>query len=127
MSRRVNIAVLTAALPVGVGGIETASAPPGEIHGCVNDITGVVRVPANGACISRAGILKEAVDWGTVGPQGSSGPAGTTGEPGPAGAAGSAGAAGPAGSKGDTWPQGPRGPAGVGGTLHIYRSSAGFD
>ena len=118
MSRRLNLAVLTAALLIGVGGIAGAAAPTPDIHGCVNTITGVVRVPPDGACSSRPGIFKETpLNWGSVGPQG---PAGTKGDP---GAPGPAGTPGPPGAPGQT---GPQGPAGSSGTVHIYRSAAGF-
>ncbi len=107
LGSRLAIAVTTAVLAVGVaGGVASASIPDagtGLFHGCVNNLTGVLRVidpsksGALGHCITGPGPLQEtAITWNQTGPQGPSGLKGDKGDPGPAGPAGPQGPPGPA-------------------------------
>src|SRR5882672_913703 len=70
-------------LGVAISGVAYAEAvpdSPAQINGCVNLITGGLRVidpAAGGACNTRRGVLQErAISWNVVGPPGPVGPAG---------------------------------------------------
>src|SRR5207302_7827682 len=111
----ISVAALTAAFIAGATVASAAGAipgPRGQIQGCYNNATGVLRVvPDASQCmvtgsslLGRDPVLSETpLAWSQTGPQG---PQGMTGPQGPKGDTGMAGAAGPVG------PQGPTGPAG---------------
>ena len=101
-------AVLSAALvAVGVG-MAFAAVPAGQIRGCVNNQTKLVRIVST-AC--KANETKK--QWNQQGPAGPQGPQGPQGPEGPAGPAGGPqGPAGPAGPQGPAGPTGPTGPQG---------------
>lgn len=90
-----------------------AATDENEIHGCVHERTGAVRIVDGSDDCGRRETL---VSWnqtgaqGPPGPQGPEGPAGPTGETGPAGPPGEPGPPGPDGQDGAA---GPAGPAGV--------------
>ena len=125
MSKRsLMIAALSGVLLVGAGGLATASsaAAPITIDACKNNLTGALRIPPNGVCITRPAILREtAVQWSVTGPAGPAGPAGVAGAPGPRGNQGAMGFQGPQGI------QGPPGPAGSVGVPHILRQNVTAD
>jgi hypothetical protein len=117
--RRVITASLVAGMAFAGTTLVSASVPDadGTIHGCVNRMTGIVRVinPSlpgfAGACNTNAWFFGErALTWNARGQTGPQGMPGTTGAPGPSGMPGPAG---PAGDRGETGAAGPQGLPGV--------------
>ena len=106
----VALALATAAGLAAAGG-PPAAAHAEEIHACVHERSGLLRIPGGPGCRKR----ERAVSWSVRGPRGETGPqgpAGPQGEPGPAGPAGPQGPPGPQGEQGSAGPQGPAGPQG---------------
>jgi Collagen triple helix repeat (20 copies) len=106
-----------------IGGVVGASIPnsqTGTINGCVNKVTGVLRVidaQAGRKCITVPASLSETpIVWSQAGPQGLTGVAGAPGAPGPQGAKGDTGATGPAGPQGAVGATGAAGAQGPGGS-----------
>jgi hypothetical protein len=97
----------------GVVALAAAAIPAsdGEINGCYERVTGILRVidlEAGKKCTR----FETPIVWSEKGPKGDPGPAGTNGAPGPKGdkgEKGDAGAAGPAGPDGAPGAQGPQG------------------
>ena len=114
--------IVTVVLAGGVVMVKAAMPDAdGQYHGCVNDITRVLRVvdPAKsgrrGHCIAQR---ETAIAWsvggsGPEGPQGPIGPEGPQGLTGPEGPQGPVGPAGPTGATGGQGPQGPQGLQGI--------------
>jgi hypothetical protein len=106
--RRFLGAAIVAACLIGAATVVSASipGPDGTISGCVNDVTGVVRIVdetksgALGRCISTGVLRETSVHWNEAGVSGATGPAGATGPTGPPGAQGPPGPAGAAGAPG---------------------------
>jgi hypothetical protein len=122
MSRLVKTVLVSAAVVLVSAGLSVAASHElgggAAYHGCVNNVSGNLRVVEDGAC--RNG--ERAIAWnesGPAGPQGlpgatgAEGPQGEPGPQGPAGPTGAQGPVGPAGPKGDTGAQGIAGAAGV--------------
>lgn len=103
----IGVLALAVGTAVGAAGIAYAAIPDpsGQIHGCVSQLTGTLRVidPSTGA---KCGVLENPLTFSHQGPQGPVGAQGPTG---------AQGLQGPAGAPGATGPQGPAGAAGVSG------------
>jgi Collagen triple helix repeat (20 copies) len=113
----IGVLALTLGVVVGGAGIAYASVPDptGQIHGCVNRLTGTLRIidTSTGASCT---VLERALTFSQQGPTGPAGPTGLTGAQGPAGTDGAPGATGAPGVSG------PAGADGVSG-YEIVRTS----
>jgi hypothetical protein len=129
MVARSKRVVLTTSMAVGLllgglgVGLAVAAVPDasGVFSGCVNKVTGVLRVidKSKGQTCIASGLLAETpITWNQQGPKGDVGAIGVkgaTGAVGPQGPKGDTGATGATGPKGDTGAQGPAGPIGPAG------------
>ena len=109
---RILATALIAVFAFGAGSAVAAYAnqPPAEIHACVSNNSGAMRV-VEAATTCRTGETK--LTWNTQGPQGLQGPQGVPGPVGPQGPQGEPGATGPQGPQGATGATGAQGPQGL--------------